>query len=383
MVAISGLNAQLFTTDVIIQGSLCVGTDCVSGETFGFTTIKLKENNLRIKFEDTSAGDFPSNDWSIGANETTNNGKNLFFIDDDNTGRRVFAIEAAAPTGALYVDNIGRVGLKTIAPETEIHIKDGDTPTLRLEQDNSAGFAAQSWDVAGNEANFFVRDNNTGVLPFKIKPGAPDNALVVDPTGSVVIGGTEPNGKLYVNGSLVVNGDITALSDQRIKTNITNLHYGLPSVMQMSAKEYEFVQDGDYLLNLATGRQLGLIAQELEHIIPELVHNDFQVKDQHGEISYLKKINYIEIIPVLIRAIQDQQALIEKKDTEITEIKSQLASLSQRIDQLAFRPGTDLNIPLTSPGPGRDADAMQDYKAPVTPASPSTPKSNLNNGRGN
>jgi hypothetical protein len=382
MVAISGLNAQLFTTDVIIQGSLCVGTDCVSGETFGFTTIKLKENNLRIKFEDTSAGDFPSNDWSIGANETTNNGKNLFFIDDDNTGRRVFAIEAAAPTGALYVDNIGRVGLKTIAPETEIHIKDGDTPTLRLEQDNSAGFAAQSWDVAGNEANFFVRDNNTGALPFKIVPGAPNNSLYVAASGGVVIGGTEPNGKLYVNGSLVVNGDITALSDQRIKTNITNLHYGLPSVMQMSAKEYEFVQDGDYLLNLATGRQLGLIAQELEHIIPELVQNDFQVKDQNGEISYLKKINYVEIIPVLIRAIQDQQALIETKDTEITEIKSQLASLSQRIDQLAFRPGTDLNIPLTSPGPGTDADAMQDYKAPVTPESPSTPKSNLNNGRG-
>jgi hypothetical protein len=224
MIALSGLNAQLFTTDVIIQGSLCVGTDCVSGESFGFTTIKLKENNLQIKFEDTSVGTFPSNDWSIGANETENNGKNLFFINDDNTGRRVFAIEAAAPTGALYVDNIGRVGLKTIAPETEIHIKDGDTPTLRLEQDNSAGFAAQSWDVAGNEANFFVRDNNTGVLPFKIKPGAPDNSLYVAASGSVVIGGTEPNGKLYVNGSLVVNGDITALSDQRIKTNITNLH---------------------------------------------------------------------------------------------------------------------------------------------------------------
>ena len=40
--------------DFIIQGSLCVGLDCVNNESFGFDTIRLKENNTRIKFEDTS-----------------------------------------------------------------------------------------------------------------------------------------------------------------------------------------------------------------------------------------------------------------------------------------------------------------------------------------
>ena len=57
-----GISAQDVVTadDVIVQGSLCVGFDCVNNENFGFDTIRLKENNLRIKFEDTSVGSFPS-----------------------------------------------------------------------------------------------------------------------------------------------------------------------------------------------------------------------------------------------------------------------------------------------------------------------------------
>ena len=40
--------------DLIVQGSACVGLDCADGESFGFDTIRLKENNTRIKFDDTS-----------------------------------------------------------------------------------------------------------------------------------------------------------------------------------------------------------------------------------------------------------------------------------------------------------------------------------------
>ena len=54
--------------DEIIQGSLCVGLDCVVNESFGFDTIRLKENNTRIKFDDTStSAGFPNNDWQLTA----------------------------------------------------------------------------------------------------------------------------------------------------------------------------------------------------------------------------------------------------------------------------------------------------------------------------
>ncbi|HEV7516457.1 MAG TPA: hypothetical protein VGR07_09175, partial [Thermoanaerobaculia bacterium] len=45
---------QVIADDLIVQGSACVGLDCVVNESFGFDTIRLKENNTRIKFDDTS-----------------------------------------------------------------------------------------------------------------------------------------------------------------------------------------------------------------------------------------------------------------------------------------------------------------------------------------
>ncbi len=44
--------------DLIVQGSACVGLDCVNGEVFGFDTVRLKENNTRLQFDDTSGAGF-------------------------------------------------------------------------------------------------------------------------------------------------------------------------------------------------------------------------------------------------------------------------------------------------------------------------------------
>ncbi|MEO1370030.1 MAG: hypothetical protein AAFX50_22845, partial [Acidobacteriota bacterium] len=55
------LKDQQFLDDVIIVGSACAGLDCNNGESFGFDTLRLKENNLRIHFNDTSnSASFPN-----------------------------------------------------------------------------------------------------------------------------------------------------------------------------------------------------------------------------------------------------------------------------------------------------------------------------------
>lgn len=70
---------QQFQDDVVVKGSLCVGIDCVNGENFGFDTIRLKENNLRIRFTDSSASSsFPTIDWQITVNDSNNGGLNYF-----------------------------------------------------------------------------------------------------------------------------------------------------------------------------------------------------------------------------------------------------------------------------------------------------------------
>lgn len=181
----------MINDDLIVDGSLCTGVDCANGETFGFDTIRLKENNLRIKFEDTSnISNYPTNDWQISANETIDGGLDKFSIEDVDAGRTPFTIEAGARTNSLYVNRSGRIGIGTSTPNTHVHTVYSDTPTVRLEQDSSGGWMAQTWDVAGNESHFFVQDITHGSRrPFRIEPGAPSSSLFVLASGDVSFAG--------------------------------------------------------------------------------------------------------------------------------------------------------------------------------------------------
>ena len=185
---------QVIPDDLIVQGSLCVGLDCVNNESFGFDTIRLKENNTRIKFDDTStSAGFPANDWQLTANDSASGGSSKFSIEDVTGAKIPFTITAGAATNSIFVDSGGRVGLRTSTPVLDVHIATSNTPGHRLEQNNSGGFSAQTWDIAGNEANFFVRDVTGGsLLPLRIRPGAPTSSLDISATGDVGIGTATP-----------------------------------------------------------------------------------------------------------------------------------------------------------------------------------------------
>lgn len=191
---------QVIPDDLIVQGSACVGLDCVNNESFGFDTIRLKENNTRIKFDDTStAAGFPANDWQLTANDSANGGASKFSIEDITGAKVPFTLTAGAPTNSVFVSSTGRVGFRTSTPVLDLHVNTGDTPAARLEQNNSSGFTAQTWDVAGNEANFFVRDVTGGSrLPFRIRPGAPTSSIDINASGRVGIGTSSPLARLHV-----------------------------------------------------------------------------------------------------------------------------------------------------------------------------------------
>lgn len=201
---------QVIAEDLIVQSSICVGFDCVNGESFGADTIKLKENNLRIKFEDTStAAGFATVDWQLTANDQPSGGANQFSIEDITNAKVPFLIEANATSHSIYVDNSGRVGFRTSTPLLDLHTNTGNTPALRLEQNGSSGFTAQTWDVGANEANFFVRDLTGGSrLPFRIRPGAPTSSLDIKSSGNVGIGTDAPEQKLHVAGNVVIDGSL-------------------------------------------------------------------------------------------------------------------------------------------------------------------------------
>ena len=193
---------QVIPDDLVVQGSGCFGFDCVNNESFGFDTLRLKENNLRIHFDDTSVGSFPRNDWRIVANDSASGGASKLSIEDATGFRTPFTISAGAADNAVFVDSTGRVGFRTATPVLDLHVTTGNTPALRLEQTSAGGFTAQTWDVGANEANFFVRDVTGGSrLSFRIRPGAPTSSLDISADGQLGIGTGSPDFKLDARGS--------------------------------------------------------------------------------------------------------------------------------------------------------------------------------------
>lgn len=95
---------QVIPDDLIVQGSTCVGLDCVNNESFGFDTIILKENNTRIFFNDTSTSPgFPANDWAIEVNDSASGGSSHFSIVDRTAGKTLLRLCAVADTNCTPI----------------------------------------------------------------------------------------------------------------------------------------------------------------------------------------------------------------------------------------------------------------------------------------
>lgn len=254
------LKDQVIPDDLIVQGSACIGLDCVNNESFGFDTIRLKENNTRIKFDDTSTGaGFPATDWQLTANDSASGGSNKFSIEDITSSKVPFTVTGGAATNSIFVDSTGRVGFRTATPVLDLHVATSNTPAIRLEQNNSGGFTAQTWDVAGNEANFFVRDVTSGSrLPFRIRPGAPTSSIDISADGDVGIGTASPANKLHILNSTpggasmrIQNSSATGFSGIEFydETGTITFFFGVDNAGNSSRINYVNSQDLRFLAN--------------------------------------------------------------------------------------------------------------------------------------
>ncbi|MEM8930911.1 MAG: hypothetical protein AAGE94_07040 [Acidobacteriota bacterium] len=192
---------QLISGDLSVHDSACIGRDCATNESFAYDTVRLKENVVRFTFEDTSSSVYPNTDWTIAINDATSGGDEYFAIQDADTGRTPFRILADSIDDAVFVDSAGKIGFGTAAPAEELHVLSGDTPTLRLEQDNSSGFAPQAWDIAGNEGSFFIRNVDDNAIVFKIHSDADANAFYIDSDDDIGFGTTSPKAVVDVDRS--------------------------------------------------------------------------------------------------------------------------------------------------------------------------------------
>ncbi len=129
----------------------------------------------------------------------------------------------------------------------------------------------------------------------------------------------------FFNGNVLATGTGTFLgSDVNLKTNINGIENGLETIMQLKPVSYEFNHEVDTDLNLANGRNYGLIAQEVEAIIPELIgtfkaiptFNDSlesaeQFAERMQQKQEFKAINFTGLIPFLIKSVQDLKQQVD------------------------------------------------------------------------
>jgi hypothetical protein len=101
-------------------------------------------------------------------------------------------------------------------------------------------------------------------------------------------------------GNLVAGGTVTANSDEKLKENIKTIENALDKVLSLRGVEYDRIDTGDH--------QIGVIAQEVEKIIPEVVYPKSPAPDYET-----KSVAYANLIGLLIEAVKELNQKIEEK----------------------------------------------------------------------
>jgi len=229
--------------------------------------------------------------YEAGRNE---GGSNKLYIDNTSTSSPLIY----GDFGSNYLRFNGNVGI-SVTPSYTLDVNG----TLNIRRNGVPALY-----INGDEA---IWCNGTY---FSWGYGATYNAFV----DKVSIGTTNTSGyMLYVYGSAYTTGS-WAGSDARFKEDVQEIEKPLEKVLKMKGVNYRWKTEEYNDRNFPEGRHYGVIAQEIETVLPEIV------METNGE----KAVAYTEIIPVLIEAMKEQQNRIEVQQSEINELKKMVEELA-------------------------------------------------------
>jgi hypothetical protein len=294
---------------------------------------------------------------AAAARYSQSSGQHLWFTAPSGT-----AGNAISFTQAMTLDASGNLGVGETSPTSRLHVaftSNSVDATLRVQQkgnNTAAGITLSANDNNGAGYNFIQSETTGGTSHWRISGGVATSTMAfstggserarIDSSGNLLIGTTSPvqSGRLSVadtvNGVCIglqasgagnttgtflncidssdirfrvfTNGDVQntnnsygAISDAKLKENVTDATPKLDKLNQVRIVNYN-------LKNQPEQKLIGVIAQELEQIFPGMVEEAAD-RDQEGNDlgTTTKSVKYSVFVPMLIKAMQEQQALIE------------------------------------------------------------------------
>ena len=224
---------------------------------------------------------------------------------DSNTDSQTIAFDDASATATETTITLDNSQALTLIASGTLSMSNSNSTTLLLtasdDSDWSSDAANSLWQLGTQSDKSTARTLGT--------------EFVITDAGIVGIGVTSVNAsaRLDVNGDVYAAG-ILLTSDARYKTNVQELTDALDIVLKLRGVRHEWKQ-GFKGKKFSEGTVLGLIAQEVEPYLPEVVHTDAK--------GY-KSVDYTKLTPLLIEAIQSQQEQIDAQEARLMRIEKQL-----------------------------------------------------------